>query len=108
VTLLLVAVGGAVGAPLRYLAGHLFDGRFPAGTVAVNLLGSFLLGLFTGFGLDGSVMALLGAGFCGALTTFSSFAVQTYEHGPRVGAVNVLLTVVPALALCGLGFWLAR
>lgn len=105
--LLLVAVGAAAGAPLRYLAGHLFDGRFPAGTVAVNLLGSFLLGLCSGWGLGGSAMALLGAGFCGGLTTFSSFAVQSYERGPRVGAANVLLTVVPALALCGLGFWLA-
>ena len=106
-TVLLVAAGAAVGAPLRYLAGHLFDGRFPAGTVMVNLLGSFLVGLFSGFGLGGSATALLGAGFCGGLTTFSSFAVQSYEHGPRVGAVNVLLTVVPAIALCGLGFWLA-
>jgi fluoride exporter len=108
VTLLLVALGAAVGAPLRYLAGHLLDERFPTGTLVVNLAGSFLLGLFTGLGLGGSATALLGTGFCGALTTFSSFAVQTHDRGLRLGTLNVLLTVVPALALCALGFWLAH
>jgi fluoride exporter len=108
VTLLLVALGAAVGAPLRYLAGHLLDERFPTGTLVVNLAGSFLLGLFTGLGLSGSATALLGTGFCGALTTFSSFAVQTHDRGLRLGTLNVLLTVVPALALCALGFWLAH
>ena len=43
-TVLLVALGAAVGAPLRYVAGHLLDVRFPWGTVLVNVAGSFLLG----------------------------------------------------------------
>ncbi|HET6625450.1 MAG TPA: CrcB family protein [Nocardioidaceae bacterium] len=110
-TLFLVALGAALGAPLRYVMAHLLDGRLPWGTIAVNLAGSFLLGLFSGAALGGSTpggatLAFLGTGFCGGLTTFSAFAVQTHDHGPRLGSWNVLLTVVPALTLCALGFWL--
>jgi len=105
VSWLLVALGAAVGAPLRYVAGSLLDGRLPRGTILVNWAGSLLLGWFTGLALTGDVLALLGTGFCGGLTTFSSFAVQTHDRGRRLGALNVLLTVVPALALCAAGFW---
>ena len=105
-TLLLVGLGAAVGAPVRYLAAHLYDGRLHWGTIAVNNVGSFLLGIFSGMALTGDAMALLGTGFCGALTTFSAFMVQTHDMGPRKGAATVALTVVPALALCFLGFWL--
>lgn len=114
-TYLLVAVGAAVGAPLRYVTAHLLDGRrhdprhdgFHWGTIGVNVAGSFLLGLFSGLALTGSTMALLGVGFCGALTTFSAFAVHAHDLGPRKGAVTVALTVVPAIGLCFAGFWLA-
>ena len=51
-TWLLVALGAAVGAPLRYVAGHLLDGRFHRGTILVNWVGSLLLGWFSGLGLD--------------------------------------------------------
>ena len=104
-TALLVALGAAVGAPLRYVAGHLLDDRFHRGTILVNWAGSLLLGSFSGLALTGHTIALLGTGFCGGLTTFSSFAVQTHDRGARLGAVNVVLTVVPALALCAVGFW---
>ena len=72
----------------------------------VNAVGSFLLGLFSGLGLSGHTIALLGTGFCGGLTTYSAFAVHTHDLGPRMGTATVALTVVPALALCFLGFWL--
>lgn len=106
-TWLLVALGAAVGAPLRYVAGRLLDGRLPRGTILVNWVGSLLLGWFSGLGLEGHDLALLGTGFCGALTTYSSFMVQTHDRGPRLGAVNVLLTVPPALLLCFAGFAIA-
>ncbi len=106
-TAVYVALGAAVGAPLRYLLGHWLDDRLPWGTILVNLLGSFLLGLFSGLALGGDEMALLGTGFCGALTTYSAFAVHTHDLGPRRGTLNVLLTVPPALLLCALGFLLA-
>lgn len=105
-TLLLVAAGAALGAPLRYVAAHLLDGGLHWGTILVNLVGSFLLGAFSGLGLAGSSLAFLGTGFCGALTTYSAFAVQVHDLGPRRGAATVLLTAVPALALAFLGFWL--
>jgi fluoride exporter len=107
VTLLLVGLGAAVGAPLRYLAAHFLDGHLHWGTIAVNIVGSFLLGLFSALALTGATTALLGTGFCGAFTTFSAFAVQTHDLGPRKGAATIALTVVPALAACFLGFWLA-
>ena len=107
-TVLLVALGAAVGAPLRYVAGHLLDDRaLPWGTILVNVAGSFLLGLFSAMALSDSADALLGVGFCGALTTFSAFAVQSHDRGPRRGTLNVLLTVPPALLACALGFLLA-
>ncbi len=105
---LLVALGAALGAPLRYLVGHHLDGELPTGTLLVNVLGSFLLGLLSGLALDGQAMALLGSGFCGAFTTFSAFSVKATELGPRRGTAYVLLTVGLALGACALGFGLAR
>ena len=106
-TAVYVALGAAVGAPIRFLLGHFLDRGFPVGTILVNVCGSFALGLFSGLGLAGDPWALLGVGFCGGLTTYSAFAVQTHDHGPRLGLVNVLLTVPPALLACALGFALA-
>ncbi len=108
-TLLLVALGAAVGAPVRYAAGRLLDpsAGVPWGTIGVNVAGSFLLGLFTGLALGPHQLALVGVGFCGALTTYSAFAVQTHGRGPRLGTVVVLLTVPTALAACAVGFALA-
>ena len=95
-----------MGAPLRYLTAHFLDGRLPWGTILVNVSGSFLLGLLSALALSGSAEALFATGFCGGFTTYSAFAVGTHDRGPRLGTVNVLVTVVPALLLCGLGFWL--
>ena len=107
-TVLYVALGAAVGAPLRYVAGHLLDRRVPWGTVLVNVLGSFLLGVLSGAAVSGAPLALLGVGFCGALTTYSAFAVQTVDRGPRLGLLNVALTIPCALLACTLGFVLAH
>jgi CrcB protein len=103
-TWLLVALGAGVGAPLRYVAGHLLDDRLPRGTILVNWVGAFLLGWFGGIGRTGDAFALLATGFCGGLTTYSAFAVQTHDRGPRLGTVNVVATLLPALLLCWLGF----
>ena len=101
----LVAVGGAVGASVRYLLGHVLDrsGRLPWGTVAANLAGSFVLGVVVGLGPGEHLRALVGLGFCGALTTYSAFAVQTHDLGWRRGALLVLVTLPPAITLCALG-----
>lgn len=105
-TVLLVALGAAVGAPLRYLAGQRWGRDLPAGTLAVNVVGSFLLGLFSAWSLGEHALALLGTGFCGGLTTYSAFAVQTYERGFGRGSAYAALTIVTSLAVCAGGFWL--
>lgn len=102
---LLVAVGGAAGAALRFLAGHLWDGRIPLGTLLVNVVGSLLLGVFSALSLEGGTLALLGTGLCGGLTTYSAFAVQTHALGGRRGARYAAATIGLALAACALGFW---
>jgi CrcB protein len=106
VTVVFVALGAALGAPIRFVLGHYLDGRVPWGTILVNIAGSFALGLFSGIGLSGDSRAFLGVGFCGALTTYSAFAVQTHDRGPRLGLVTVLLTIPPSLLACALGFTL--
>jgi CrcB protein len=107
VTALLVALGAAVGAPLRYLAGHWLDRRVHWGTLAVNLAGSFVLGALVGGAADRDVLALLGTGFCGGLTTYSAFAVQSVRGGPRLGTAYVVVSVLGCLVTATLGHLLA-
>jgi CrcB protein len=107
VTALLVALGAAVGAPLRYLAGHLLDRRVPWGTLIANLAGSAVLGVLVGAAVDGNWLALLGAGFCGGLTTYSAFAVQTVHGGRRRGTAYAVATVTGCLVAATLGHLLA-
>ncbi|KRF20927.1 hypothetical protein ASG90_00440 [Nocardioides sp. Soil797] len=106
-TPLLVALGAAVGAGLRYVAGHFLDRDHPNGTLLVNVAGSFVLGLLSALALSGHAMALLGVGFCGGLTTFSSFAVQANRLGARRGLTYVAVTVALSLSACTIGFLLA-
>ena len=104
-TPLLVALGGALGAVLRHVAAQLMDEEaFPTGTLVVNIAGSFLLGAFSSMVLSGSVYALMGVGFCGGLTTYSAFAVQTHRLGGAVGTAYATLTVVLSLVACSVGF----
>jgi len=85
VTLLLVAIGAAVGAPLRYLTDRAVQARsgsgLPWGTLAVNVAACLVLGTLTGAVLAGAaddpVRALVGTGFCGALSTYSTFSWET-------------------------------
>ncbi|MBV9831992.1 MAG: CrcB family protein [Marmoricola sp.] len=102
-TVLLVALGAAVGAPVRFVCGRWLDRRLHWGTLAVNLAGSAVLGALVGGGVSGHAMALLGTGFCGGLTTYSSFAVQTVDAPPRRGAAYVVVTIVGCLAMAALG-----
>lgn len=103
-TPLLVALGAALGAPLRFAVATALDlDRFPRGTLLVNVVGSFLLGLLVGAGATGDRMALLGTGFCGGFTTYSAFAVQTHRLGGIRSAAYALVTIGLALAACALG-----
>jgi len=104
---LLVGLGGMVGALLRAVAGRCIGGGFPWATLLVNVCGSFLLAAAYG-GLppdSGLARALIGSGFCGALTTFSTFILETcilYRSGQvRKAMANLGLT----LLLCVLASW---
>jgi CrcB protein len=108
---LLVALGAAVGAPLRYATDRLVQsrvgGRFPWGTFTVNVSGSFVLGLVLGAGASPTVTALVGTGFCGALTTYSTFGWETVRLGSdghrRLAAINAVGSALACLAAAGLG-----
>ena len=111
-TPLLVVAGALVGAPLRLLATRLAarGGRDPArGTLAVNVVGSGLLGLVLGAATTPpAVVALVGTGFCGTLTTFSTFggAVVRMVEQRRLahGVAYVLATVVLGVGAAALGY----
>ena len=110
-TPLLVAVGAALGAALRLWVAHHLDDRTPWRTLAVNVAGSFTLGLLVGSDPTAHALAMLGTGFCGGLTTYSAFAVQTRDQGRDRGPTAAMAysagTIALALAACALGFLLA-
>jgi CrcB protein len=103
-TTLLVALGAAAGAPLRYLIGHALDRAFPTGLLLVNTVGSGLFGLFAALSLGDAGWALLGTGFCGGFTSFSAFAVHTVERPARLATAYVLATTVLAVGACTIGW----
>jgi CrcB protein len=106
-TTLLVALGAAAGAPLRYLIGHALDRAFPTGLLLVNTVGSGLFGLFAALSLGDAGWALLGTGFCGGFTSFSAFAVHTVERPARLATAYVLATTVLAVGACTIGWMVA-
>lgn len=113
-TAVLVVLGAMVGAPLRYLTDRLVQSRhdsvFPWGTLAVNLAGSAVLGVLAGAGtaVPHAVGALVGVGFCGALTTYSTFSYETLRLAEQkaylYAAMNVVVTVVAGLGAAFLAY----
>lgn len=105
-TALLVALGAAVGTALRFQIATRLDESFPRGTLAVNVVGSLLLGFFVARALDDHTYALLGTGFCGGLTTYSAVAVQTARLGPLTSraATYAVLTLALGLGAASLGY----
>ena len=114
-TPLLVAAGAVLGAPLRLLANRIAGRRSdPAvGTLLVNVAGSALLGVLLGLrDVSPAVLALVGTGFCGALTTFSTFGadvVRLLEERALGRAVAYLAaTLVLGLGTAAAGYVLSR
>jgi len=118
VTALLVLLGGLAGAPARYVTDLLVQSRhssrLPWGTLTVNVAGSLVLGLVAGLSAAGHaptwVLTVVGVGFCGALTTFSTFSFETFrlldERQWGMALANVAGSVLLGLAAVSLGFWL--
>ena len=108
-TLLLVALGAIVGAPLRYLTDRFIQARhdtiFPWGTLTVNAAGSLIMGFLVGAAaagrLDPMIVTVLGPGFCGALTTYSTFGYETLrlaEDGSRfLATANIAINLFAGL-----------
>ena len=118
---LFVALGGSVGAVLRFylsnLSDSLFGKQFPFGTLAVNVLGSFAIAVLYGLIERGSIAVmpyrfLIGVGLLGALTTFSTFSIETLallQNGLWVkAAVSVALNVLVCLFAAYLGLQLIK
>jgi CrcB protein len=121
-TYLWIALGGALGSVARYwmtnVVAALTGPQFPWGTILINVLGSFVIGLFayltTPVGrvpVSFDLRAFVLVGICGGYTTFSSFSLQTLElvrtgHWLQAGG-NVVLSVVLCLAAVWAGYALA-
>jgi CrcB protein len=116
VTVLLVFLGGAVGAPSRYLLDSWVrmrtGGRYPVGILLVNVIGCAALGIVAALVTHGDtphwVQALAGTGFCGGLTTFSTFSVEAVElaqqNRPTAALSYLLLSLTLGVGAAALGY----
>ncbi len=116
-----VAVGGAIGAISRYLVATFVQKTlavaFPAGTMAVNVIGSFIIGLAFYYSINFWVhsphlKALIIVGFLGAFTTFSSYSLDTVNLLMEGESLKALIYVIATNFLCFIatisGLWIAR
>ncbi len=119
--LLFIALGGASGAVSRYLLANwihsLWEGKFPVGTLAVNVLGSFVIGILYVLIVERQLVhadwrGVLMVGFLGAFTTFSTFSLETialFEAGHTVQAAGYMVgSAVVCVAMAGLAMQLTR
>ncbi len=119
--LVLVAIGGAIGASLRHLVNlaalRLVGVTFPWGTMAINIAGSFAMGVFVEllarrFGASNEIRLFVATGILGGFTTFSAFSLDfavLWERGAALPALSyVLVSVIGAILALFLGLWLVR
>ena len=116
-TPLLVVAGAVVGAPVRFLADRWAREHSSAGTILgtliVNVVGSLVLGIVAGWpGAPSWALPLVGVGFCGALTTFSTLAFETWvfleERAWRPFVANLALSLGLGLPAVWVGWALVR
>ena len=112
-----VAIGGALGAMLRYSLNYLpVSTAFPFKTMIANIVGSFIIGVIAGVadikGVDERLSLLLKVGFCGGFTTFSTFSLETMtliEKGDwGVAAIYASTSVIVCVLCCVAGVALAK
>ena len=107
---LLVGVGAFFGGVSRYGLGQLISkSEFPWATLLINISGSFLLGLVAAvWGKDHPLRLLLGVGFLGGYTTFSTFSLEVLEQlrsdQPAAAVTNIAIQVIGGVVFCALGY----
>lgn len=119
--LLAVAAGGALGSVTRYALSSLLRSAgpgFPWGTLAVNMVGGFAMGLITAYAmsrpaaLSDTLRIGLTTGILGGFTTFSAFSIETLllwrDGQPGLAFANLAANMALSLGACALGLWLAR
>ena len=118
---LAIALGGALGAVARHLVGaqmlHLFGSRIPWGTLTVNIVGSFVMGVLVELmalkiEVPQEMRAFLTVGVLGGFTTFSAFSLEVallYERGdPLLAGLYVLVSVAASVGGLFAGLWMVR
>jgi CrcB protein len=115
-TVMLIVLGAAVGAPARYLTDRAVSARhdtvFPWGTFIVNITGSALLGFLAALPGHGAAGVITGTAFCGAFTTYSTFGYETFRlaegRAYLFAALNAAASVVAALGAAYFGMAVAQ
>ncbi len=120
-TLFIVGLGGFIGSSLRFITVRLVDSKlnalFPYGTLTVNIVGSFLLGMICMLamrkvGISENARLFLGVGFCGGFTTFSAFALENFnlieEKLIGTAVLYIVVSVVMGVLALGVGIWASR
>ena len=119
--LLIIGLGGFLGSTLRYVTVRLVDSKlnalFPYGTLTVNIVGSFLLGLIymlalRKVGLTENTRLFLGVGFCGGFTTFSAFVLENFSLMQQkllgTSLLYISVSVVAGILALAAGVWVSR
>lgn len=112
--LIFVGIGGALGSLARYQLGRIISQKsrmaFPAGTFLINITGAILLGLVSGLDAGRNIYLLLGDGFLGAYTTFSTFMYEGFSLFQDKKKLNAFIYILSSLLLgilgYVLGFWI--
>lgn len=120
IKLLYLSLGGVLGTLLRYFSSSFINNYmglpFPYGTLFVNIMGSFLIGLMWGFSelitLSPQIRLLLFVGFLGSFTTFSTFALENFslirDQEYKYAISNILISNIAAIIMVFLGILLSK
>lgn len=105
-----VGIGGVFGSLLRYELGKViskkYSANFPVGTFIINITGAIILGIVSGLGVSKDMYLLLGEGFLGAYTTFSTFMYEGFNLFQGKESLNAIIYILGSLILGIIGYTL--